>query len=148
MVPIYGLFATPGDVIKQMSAFAGVLPPEVWDIINTQLQSITTTSQSTLTAAAALGVALALCSVRSAMSSLMTATNVAYREREKRSFRPEEYLLVTLWSAMGPPSRLNDAFRAVARAASPSTKSDQLSSRPLCLFFNVNLSPCGDIVRT
>jgi hypothetical protein len=27
MVSIYGMFATPGDVIEQMSAFAGVLPP-------------------------------------------------------------------------------------------------------------------------
>jgi membrane protein len=86
MVSIYGMFATPGDVIDQMSAFAGVLPPGVWDIFNTELQSIAKTGQSTLTTAAILGLAVALWSARSAMSSLMTATNIAYREREKRSF--------------------------------------------------------------
>jgi membrane protein len=86
MVSIYGMFATPGDVIDQMSAFAGVLPPGVWDIFNTELQSITKTGQSTLTVAAALGLVVALWSARSAMSSLMTATNIAYREREKRGF--------------------------------------------------------------
>jgi membrane protein len=83
-VSIYGMFATPGDVIKQMSSFAGVLPPGVWDIFNTELQSIAKTGQSTLTLAATLGVAL--WSARSAMSSLMTATNIAYRERERRGF--------------------------------------------------------------
>ena len=86
MVSIYGLFATPGDVIGQMKAFAGVLPPGVWDIFNTELQSITRTGNGTLTTAAALGVGVALWSARAAMSSLMTATNIAYREREKRGF--------------------------------------------------------------
>ncbi len=86
MVSIYGMFATPGDVVMQMSAFAGVLPPGVWDIFNTELQSIAKTGQSTLTIAAVLGLVVALWSARSAMSSLMTATNIAYREREKRGF--------------------------------------------------------------
>jgi membrane protein len=86
MVSIYGMFSTPGDVIKQMSAFAGVLPPGVWDIFNTELQSIAKTGQGTLTVAAALGLVVALWSARSALSSLMTATNIAYREHEKRGF--------------------------------------------------------------
>jgi membrane protein len=86
MVSLYGMFATPGDVIDQMKAFAGVLPPGVWDIFNTSLQSITRTGQSTLTGAALLGIGVALWSARAAMSSLMTATNIAYREREKRGF--------------------------------------------------------------
>jgi membrane protein len=86
MVSVYGMFATPRDVIQQMSAFSGVLPPGVWDIFNTELQSITKTGQSTLTTAAALGIVVALWSARAAMSSLMTATNIAYREREKRGF--------------------------------------------------------------
>jgi membrane protein len=59
-VSIYGMFATPGDVIQQMSAFAGVLPPGVWDIFNTELHSITRTGQSTLTFAAVLGAVVAL----------------------------------------------------------------------------------------
>jgi membrane protein len=86
MVSIYGMFATPGDVIDQMKSFAGVLPPGVWDIFNTELQSITRTGQSTLTGAAVLGLGVALWSARAAMSSLMAATNIAYREREKRGF--------------------------------------------------------------
>jgi membrane protein len=85
-VSIYGLFATPADVIQHMQAFSGVLPPGVWDIFSTQLQTITRHETSTLTLAALLGVVIALWSARSAMSALMTATNIAYGEREKRNF--------------------------------------------------------------
>src|SRR6185437_7035852 len=85
-VSIYGMFATPADVVKQMKAFSAVLPPGVWSIFNTQLQVITSHEQRTLSVAAALGLGLALWSARSAMSALMTATNIAYQERETRSF--------------------------------------------------------------
>jgi membrane protein len=84
-VSIYGLFATPADVIKHMQAFSGVLPPGVWDIFNTQLQTIARHESSTLTVAAALGFVIALWSARSAVSALMTATNIAYGEQEKRN---------------------------------------------------------------
>jgi membrane protein len=85
-VSLYGMFSTPGNVINQMSAFAGVLPPGVWDIFNTELQAISKTGQGTLTLAASLGIVVALWSARAAMSSLMTATNIAYREHETRGF--------------------------------------------------------------
>lgn len=85
-VSVYGLFATPADVAKHMSAFAGILPPGVWDIFNTQLHTITSHEQRTLSVAAALGLVLAIWSARSAMSALMTATNIAYGEHETRPF--------------------------------------------------------------
>lgn len=85
-VSIYGLFATPADVIHHMRAFSSVLPPGVWDIFNTQLQTLASHEQSTLSVAATLGFVVALWSARSAMSALMTASNIAYGEREKRTF--------------------------------------------------------------
>jgi len=102
-VSIYGMFATPSDVIQQMSTFSGVLPPGVWDIFNTELQSIAKTGQTTLTFAAVLGTAVALWSARSAMSSLMTATNIAYRERESRGFIEQSLLSLafTLGAVLG-----------------------------------------------
>ena len=86
LVSLYGLFASSGDVVQHMKDFAGVLPPGVWDIFNTQLQQLVRHDQGTLTFAAGTGFAVALWSARSAMSALMTATNIAYGEREKRSF--------------------------------------------------------------
>src|SRR5690242_5360415 len=40
-VSVYGLFATPADVAKHLSVFAGILPPGVWDIFNAQLRTVT-----------------------------------------------------------------------------------------------------------
>jgi membrane protein len=82
----YGLLFHPADVIAQMRSFSGVLPPGVWDLFNSDLQDITRRASGTLTLTAVLGLALALLSARSGMSSLMQATNIAYQEQEKRSF--------------------------------------------------------------
>lgn len=85
-VSFYGLLFTPSDVIRQMSAFSGVLPPGVWDILNSQLQDVARHQTGALTIAAALAVLVSLASARSGMASLMQAANIAYQEREKRSF--------------------------------------------------------------
>lgn len=85
-VSFYGLLFSPGDVAKHMSVFAGVMPPGVWDIFNTDLQDVTRHETGTLTVAALLAVGVALFSARSGMSSLMQAANIAYQEREKRGF--------------------------------------------------------------
>ena len=85
-VLIYGLFATPADVSRHMLAFANVLPPEVWNIFNTQLHEIAAHDHGTLTVAAVLGALLALWSARLTMSALMTATTIAYDAPERRGF--------------------------------------------------------------
>jgi len=85
-VSVYGLFATPSDVAQHMKVFSGILPPGVWQIFNTQLQTLAAHQSSTLSVTAAIGVIVALWSARSAMSALMSATNIAYGEKEKRGF--------------------------------------------------------------
>jgi membrane protein len=85
-VSFYGLLFSPADVIKQMSAFSGVLPPGVWDIFNNQLQDVARHQTGTLTIAATLAALVALSSARSGMASLMQAANIAYQEREKRGW--------------------------------------------------------------
>jgi membrane protein len=92
LVSIYGLFATPADAAQHMKDFAGVLPPGAWDIFNTQLQGLVRHDQNTLTFAATMGIIIALWSARSAMAALMTATNIAYGEREKRNFFVQIFL--------------------------------------------------------
>jgi membrane protein len=86
LVSFYGLFATPSDVVDHLKDFSTILPPGVWDIFNTELQDLVQHSSTSLTLAAAFSVAVALWSARSAMSALMTATNIAYAERETRSY--------------------------------------------------------------
>jgi membrane protein len=85
-VSIYGIFASPDDVIKDMNSFVGVLPPGTWDIFAKQLQDVASHAGGTLTATAAVALLVSLWSARSGMASLITATNIAYSEPEKRGF--------------------------------------------------------------
>jgi membrane protein len=96
---IYGLFASPETVIEQMKVFSGVLPPGVWSIFNTQLQTLASHQNSTLSIAAGISLLIALWSARSAMSALMTATNIAYGEKEKRNYFVQ--ILVSLALTVG-----------------------------------------------
>ena len=86
LVSFYGVFATTADVSEHLKEFSPILPPGTWDIFNTQLQALVQHNQSSLSLAGILSLLLALWSARSAMSALMTATNIAYGEHEKRSF--------------------------------------------------------------
>lgn len=85
-VSIYGIFASPADVLKDMDAFAGILPPGTWEIFSKQLQDVASHAGGTLTATAAIALLVSLWSARSGMAALITATNIAYSEPEKRGF--------------------------------------------------------------
>lgn len=98
-VSIYGLFATPAEVIRHMKVFAGVLPPGVWSIFASQLRNVVAHDHSTLTVAALISLLVALWSARFTVSSLMTATNIAYRAHEHRSYLRQ--IWVSLWLTLG-----------------------------------------------
>ena len=85
-VSIYGLFATPKDVIEHLHIFAGGIAAGRLGDLSTQLQGVVARQQSTLSAAAAAGLLVSFWSARSGMAALITATNIAYSEREKRGF--------------------------------------------------------------
>lgn len=85
-VSIYGLFASPGDISQQLQQFAGFLPAEGQQILQRQLQQLASHSSSTLGWGLALGIVIALWSARKGMVALMSATNIAYNEREERGF--------------------------------------------------------------
>jgi membrane protein len=85
-IAIYGIFASPQDVVAHMQVFSGLLPPGTFDLFKTQLQVVTSKTQGTLTLAAVGSLIIALWSAKGGMSALMTATNIAYTEAEKRGF--------------------------------------------------------------
>jgi membrane protein len=86
VVSVYGLFASPATLRGPLHVFAWLLPPSGWELLSAQLQSVASYGFGTLTAAAVFGLLLALWGAHSAMASLMTATNIAYGEQEKRSW--------------------------------------------------------------
>lgn len=102
-VALYGLFVSPAQVVQQISGFAYQMPPGVWDLLKTQLQDVASHQHSTLTASAIVGLVIALWSVSSGMSSLMTAANIAYGEREQRGFLHQTAIAVvmTIGAAIG-----------------------------------------------
>jgi membrane protein len=98
-VSIYGLFATPAEVIREMKVFAGVLPPGVWSIFASQLHNVVAHDHRTLTVAALVSLLFALWSARFTVSSLMTAINIAYRAQEHRGYVRQ--IWISLWLTVG-----------------------------------------------
>jgi membrane protein len=85
-VSIYGLFATPTDIADHLQQVAGALPPEAMDILRKQMTDLSSRQSGTLSFGLISGIVIALWSARKGMVALMTATNVAYGESEKRGF--------------------------------------------------------------
>ncbi len=86
LVSIYGMFATPAEAVQNLKSFSAVMPPGTWNIFNQQLQTLFQQDHGMLTTGAAVGIVISLWSASSAMSALISATNIAYAEREKRGF--------------------------------------------------------------
>lgn len=86
LVSFYGLVANPSQITQQVTSLSGMLPHEVQQIVTGQLHSITASSSGSLGVAAIVGLLLALWSARGGMSGLISGINIAYEEKETRSF--------------------------------------------------------------
>lgn len=85
-VSIYGLFADPSTVAKHLRVLADVVPAGGMAILDEQLTKLTDTGGTTLGVALLLSLAAAFWSASSGVKTLFEAMNVAYDEREQRSF--------------------------------------------------------------
>lgn len=85
IISIYGLVADPAQVQQQFASIKGVMPSEVYQLLNEQMTNIASSS----TAAgwgAALGILVALWGGSKGVKALIDGLNIAYREEEKRGF--------------------------------------------------------------
>jgi membrane protein len=82
---IYGFFADPSDIVRQMDFLDGIAPPQAIEIISAQATKVASTSSRALGIAALIGLAFALWSAKAGIGAAMTGMNIAYREEEKRS---------------------------------------------------------------
>jgi membrane protein len=98
-VSIYGLFASPAEIANHLNQVAIALPQDAAGILQQQLTQLSQRPQDALSVGIILGIALALWSARKGMVALMTVTNVAYDEEEKRGFFRK--LLVSLAFTIG-----------------------------------------------
>jgi membrane protein len=85
-VLIYGLFSSPASVTQDMQPFFAILPPDAAKLLQDQLQSLAAPTNVKLGLGALLSALLAFWSARQGISAIITATNIAYYERERRSF--------------------------------------------------------------
>ena len=84
-VSIYGLFSSPAGVAADLSPFIAILPQEAAKLLLDQLQSLVG-RQVKLGLGAVVSALLAFWGARQGIAALMTATNIAYCERERRGY--------------------------------------------------------------
>lgn len=86
LVSLYGLLMNPNQIAAQMNAMSGILPGEMRQLIGQELQRLASTSHGALGFGAVLGIVLTLWSASRGMSGLMSALDIAYEAKERRSF--------------------------------------------------------------
>src|SRR3954452_7404439 len=86
LVSIYGLLLDPAQVEKQVAALWTVLPPDTARMIGDELHNLVSASSGTLGVSAVVTLLFALWSASRGMSGLITALNIAYEQKETRSF--------------------------------------------------------------
>jgi membrane protein len=84
IVLIYGIAADPQTVLSNVKSLTSVLPAEVAKLIGQQLMSVVQTSGGKKGLGLLIAIAVALWGARNAATSIMTALNIAYEERETR----------------------------------------------------------------
>jgi membrane protein len=96
VVSMYGLLADPSDIDRQVDDWLGSAPQEVRDLVSTQLTSITENAGRAASIGVVIGIVTALWSAASGMSHVVEAINVAYDERDKRSWITRRFLAIML----------------------------------------------------
>ena len=99
LVSLYGLAFDTAQIEKQVAALSGVLPAQTQELLSQQLHSLVEASSGALGFAAIVGLLLALWSASRGMSGLITAINIAYEEKERRSFL--KFNLIALGLTLG-----------------------------------------------
>ena len=94
IVLAYGVFADPVTVIEQMRTLTAILPADVVALIGNQLLTAVHSSQQTKGFGILIAVVVAIYGGTNGAASILTALNIAYEEKEKRSL-VRFYLLAT-----------------------------------------------------
>lgn len=85
LIALLGLIADPVLVIAQLEEMRGLLPTDVYEIINQQVVSLVTTSGDTLGLAGLISILLALWSARAGVGAMIIGLNAVYNERNRKT---------------------------------------------------------------
>ena len=86
LVSIYGLAFDPSTVGDQLKVLQDLLPPSAFHLIADRVNMLVSKPAGTLTFSLLLSIMIALWSASTGTKSILGALNLAYEEREQRSF--------------------------------------------------------------
>lgn len=85
-VSVYGFVADPQTVAEHVAFLGGLMPSGGVDLIRSQLESLANQDREALSFGFILAILTAFWSANNGVKTLFEALNIAYEEREKRSF--------------------------------------------------------------
>jgi membrane protein len=85
-VTLYGLIAEPATVERELGPLREVVPPAAYGILAGQLRAVASQEQSSLSLGLVFGLAVTLWSAMAGIKTIIIALNIAYEEKEQRSF--------------------------------------------------------------
>jgi membrane protein len=86
LISIYGLFASTQHLSDNLAELRGIIPDGGLQIIETQVQALTSSPPQALGFGVVVGLATSLWSANAGVKAFFGALNVVYHEREKRGF--------------------------------------------------------------
>ena len=86
LVSLYGLVFDPVTVEPQLATLQDLLPPAAFQLISERVHMLVSKPQGALTTGLLISTAVALWSSATGTKSIISALNLAYEERERRSF--------------------------------------------------------------
>lgn len=86
LVSIYGLFADPESVTRQLDALSGILPGGAMEIIGGQMMRVAEADRGALGFTFVGSLLVSIWSANAGMKAIFDALNVVYGEEEKRGF--------------------------------------------------------------
>jgi membrane protein len=99
-VGVFTLVAGPGTIATLMAHFQHVMPSQATSLLGSSLQRLNR-NQSASIVMTAVGGVLAVWSTTGAMTSYMTALNLAYERKDKRSFLRKRLVALEMVAAIG-----------------------------------------------
>ena len=86
LVSSYGLLADPSTISNNLHSIALLLPGESFTVVQDEIERVLAKGNSSLSLAFGVGLLLAIWSANAGVKAVIDALNVAYEEREQRSF--------------------------------------------------------------
>jgi membrane protein len=86
LVSLYALFADPKTIADHLFALGSFMPPDSLQLLTEQVNRIASKSGGTLGITSIVALLIALWSANSGTKAIFDGLNVAYDEKEKRSF--------------------------------------------------------------